>query len=85
MQRTQSAPSPRLARLNPTVVFLVALGVMLAALFAPGIAGEVLLLAIVVGLAALMARTWPVQSPGMRTVRVVVISLLVAGAVAKLL
>ena len=85
MQRTQGASAARLARLNPTVVFLVALAVMLAALFAPGVAGAVLLLAIAGALAALMTRSWPTQNPGMRVARMVVIALLVAGAVAKLL
>ncbi|MFX0595235.1 DUF6703 family protein [Melissospora conviva] len=85
MQRTQSAWELRLARLNPTSVFLAALALMLAALFAPGLAGALLLLVLAAALGLLMSKTWPVQTAGTRAVRLSVLALLVAGAVAKLL
>ena len=75
----------RLARVNPTVAFLVALAVLLAGLFLPGIVGGLLLAAIAAGLAALTFTTWPVQSPITRAVRLVLLGLLVAAAVAKVL
>ena len=75
----------RLTRVNPTTAFLVALVAFLGGLFAPGIVGALLLAAIAAGLAALTFTTWPVQSPPTRAVRVVLLTLLVAGAVAKAL
>jgi hypothetical protein len=78
-------PLVRLARLNVTAVFLAALAFMLVALFAPGVVGGVLLLALAVGLAALMARTWPVQPPRTRAVRLILLALLVVVALSKIL
>ena len=75
----------RLARVNPTTAFLVALALLLGGLFLPGIVGALLLAAIATGLAALTFTTWPVQSPLTRTVRLVLLALLIAGAVAKAL
>lgn len=84
-------PSPsenllrRLAGLNPTTAFVVALAMFLAGLFLPGIVGAALLVALGVALAALTFTTWPVQSPPLRTVRVILLALLITAAVAKAL
>ncbi|MEU4694954.1 DUF6703 family protein [Actinoplanes sp. NPDC023714] len=75
----------RIARVNPTVAFLVALVVLLAGLFLPGIVGALLLAVIAIGLGALTFTTWPVQSPITRTVRLVLLALLVAAVAAKLM
>ncbi|MGR6321493.1 hypothetical protein Q2K19_18270 [Micromonospora soli] len=85
MQRTQTPLLARLARLNPTVVFLATLVLVLVALFAPGPAGGVVLLLLAAGLVWLMAVTWPVQTPATRVLRLVVLTLLLAAALAKLL
>ena len=75
----------RLARTNPTMAFLVALAVMVAGLFLPGIVGAALLLVLAAGLAALTFTTWPVQSSSTRTLRLIMLTLLVAAVVAKAL
>jgi hypothetical protein len=75
----------RLARVNPTTAFLVALVLMLAGLFLPGIVGAALLFLLAAGLSALTFTTWPVQSPSTRALRVVMLVLLLAGVVAKAL
>ena len=85
MQRTQSPWLTRLARANPTVVFLAALALVLVALFAPGIIGGGLLLVLAVALGALLVTTWPVQNPRTRALRLVMLTLLVAAALAKIL
>ena len=54
----------RLARVSPTTAFIVALAVLLAGLFLPGIIGAALLFLLGAGLAALTFTTWPVQKPG---------------------
>ncbi|MFY1687220.1 hypothetical protein [Plantactinospora sp. WMMB782] len=84
MQRTQSALLTRLARVNPTTMFLAALVLVLLGLFAPGIVGGALLLALAAGLAALLVTTWPVQSPATRTIRLVILTLLVGAALVKI-
>ncbi|PTA47076.1 DUF6703 family protein [Micromonospora sp. RP3T] len=84
MQRTQSPVLSRLARLNPTTVFLAALVLVLVGLFAPGPAGGVLLLVLAAGLVGLMSVTWPVQRPATRVLRLVMLTLLIAVALAKL-
>ena len=73
----------RLSKVNPTVAFLVALAVLLAGLFLPGIIGAALLFLLGAGLAALTFTTWPVQSPGVRVIRVLMLGLLFAAALAK--
>ncbi|HET6531136.1 MAG TPA: DUF6703 family protein [Actinoplanes sp.] len=73
----------RLARVHPTVAFLLALAVMLAGLFLPGIIGAGLLFLLAAGLTALTFTTWPVQRPATRVVRVVLLVLLFAAVVAK--
>lgn len=85
MQRTQTGWLSRLARVNPTTAFLATLVLVLVALFAPGIIGGGLLLLLAAGLAALMARTWPVQRPQTRAVRLLMLTLLVAVALAKIM
>ncbi|MEV4483573.1 DUF6703 family protein [Micromonospora coxensis] len=85
MQRTQNPVLVRLARANPTSVFLATLVLVLVAVFAPGPVGGVLLLALAAGLVWLMALTWPVQAPRTRVVRLVMLTLLIAVALAKLL
>ncbi|MEV4814108.1 DUF6703 family protein [Micromonospora avicenniae] len=85
MQRTQSPVLGRLARVNPTAVFLITLALVLVALFAPGVIGGVLLLALAAALVALLATTWPVQAPQTRLVRLLMLTLLVAVALVKLL
>ena len=84
-------PSPsenllrRLAGVNPTAAFIAALAVFLAGLFLPGIVGAALLFALGLALAALTFTTWPVQSPALRTVRVILLALLLAAAFSKAL
>ena len=73
----------RLARVNPTTAFVVALAVLLAGLFLPGIIGAALLFLLGAALAGLTFTTWPVQSPPVRAVRVTMLALLFAAAVAK--
>ena len=73
----------RLARINPTRAFLVALVLLLAGLFLPGIVGAALLFLLGAALVALTATTWPVQRPATRAVRVVMLVLLFAVVVAK--
>ncbi|MGI5148217.1 DUF6703 family protein [Plantactinospora sp. CA-294935] len=85
MQRTQSVLLTRLARVNPTGVFLAALVLVLVGLFAPGIVGGALLLALAAGLAALLLTTWPVQRPATRILRLVILTLLVGAALMKIL
>jgi hypothetical protein len=85
MQRTQSALLARLARTNPTAVFLATVALVLVALFAPGIIGGGLLLALAAGLVALLTITWPVQSSATRTLRLLMLTLLVAVALVKIL
>jgi hypothetical protein len=84
MQRTPNAVLLRLARLNPTAVFLAALVLVLVALFAPGAVGGALLLLIAAGLGALLVTTWPVQSPRTRALRLVTLTVLVAVALVKI-
>ncbi|MCI4062128.1 hypothetical protein MRQ36_05935 [Micromonospora sp. R77] len=84
MQRTQRPLLARLARVNPTTVFLATLVLVLVAFFAPGPVGGVLLLVLAAGLVWLMATTWPVQSPATRVIRLVMLTLLIAVALAKL-
>ena len=75
----------RLAGVNPTTAFLVALAVLLAGLFLPGIIGAALLFLLGAALVALTFTTWPVQSPGVRAVRITMLALLFAAALAKAL
>ncbi|GAA4580781.1 hypothetical protein GCM10023176_60790 [Micromonospora coerulea] len=85
MQRTQSPLLARLARVNPTTVFLATLVLVLVALFAPGPVGGLLLLVLAAVLVWLMVTTWPVQAAATRVIRLVMLTLLIAVALAKLL
>ena len=83
-----TTPDPflrRLARVNTTTAFVVALVLLLAGLFLPGVVGALLLAVLAAGLAALTFTTWPVQSPITRLVRVVLLTLLVVAVVSKAL
>ncbi|MFI5895470.1 DUF6703 family protein [Actinoplanes sp. NPDC051513] len=73
----------RMARVSPTTAFIVALVLMLAGLFLPGIVGAALLFLLAAGLAGLTFTTWPVQAPPTRVLRVVMLVLLLAGVVTK--
>lgn len=73
----------RLASVNPTTAFVLALAVLLAGLFLPGIIGAALLFLLVAALVALTFTTWPVQSPSTRAVRVLLLVLLFAAVIAK--
>jgi hypothetical protein len=73
----------RLARVSPTTAFIVALVILLAGFFAPGIIGAALLFGLGAALATLTFLTWPVQTPATRTVRVILLVLLFAAVVAK--
>jgi hypothetical protein len=73
----------RLARVNPTTAFIVALVLMMAGLFLPGIVGAAPLFLLGTGLAALTFTTWPVQKPSTRALRLVMLVLLLAAVVSK--
>jgi hypothetical protein len=75
----------RLAKVNPTIAFVLALVVLLAGLFLPGIIGAALLFLLGAALVALTFTTWPVQSPAVRAVRVTMLVLLFAMVVAKVI
>lgn len=75
----------QLARTSPTAVFLATLALVLLGLFLPGALGGVLLLALAGGLAELLSRTWALQPPGARTLRLVVLTLIVAVALTKII
>ena len=74
----------RLARVNRTGVFLAVAALVFVGLFLPGGLGGVLLLALAAGLGWLLLRTWPLTAPTMRTVRVLILALLVAVAMLKI-
>ena len=75
----------RLAQINPTTAFLGALVVVLVGLFAPGVIGGIVLLALAAGMIYLMTRTWPVTAPRTRTVRLIMLGLLLLAALFKIL
>lgn len=75
----------RLTSLNPTVVLLGTLALFLGVLLLPDPVGAALVLVIAAGLGWLLTRTWPVLAPSARTMRLVVIGLLVGVAALKLL
>ncbi|WBB54511.1 hypothetical protein [Verrucosispora sp. WMMD573] len=84
MQRTQPGIAGRLARTNPTTVFLVTLLLALVAFFTPGVVGGLLTLLLAGALAALLVTTWSVQTPQTRTIRLIVLTLLVTAGLVKL-
>lgn len=73
----------RLSNGGRTGVFLAALVVILAALFAPGWIGAILTVVIIAALVVLMRQTWAVQPGRTRAIRVVVLLVLAAFAVYK--
>ena len=75
----------RLARVNRTVVLGITFLLVLIALFAPGLYGAVLLLAIVAAAFALSAMTWRVQQPTTRAIRILILAILVLIAIYKLM
>ena len=75
----------RLARISPTTAFVVALVVLLAGLFLPGIIGAALLFLLGAALVALTFTTWPVQSLPVRAIRVTLLALLFAVVVVKVI
>ena len=72
-----------LARVNRTVVFLVAAAYVFAALLVPGIVGAAMLLLLAGALIFLMLRTWPVHSPRSRASRLLLLGLMIVVAVVK--
>ena len=75
----------RVARINPTTAFFVALVVMVGGLFLPGIVGAALLFVLLAGLAALTFTTWPVQTVSSRAARVILLVALVTVIVIKVI
>lgn len=73
----------RLARMNRTAAFIIALAVGLAGFFLPGVWGALVLFAVVIALAWLHARTWTVTPPPLRAVRVFIILVLAVIAAVK--
>ena len=71
--------------LNPTVVFLVATVIVLAALFIPGVVGGVLLLLVAAVAAALLMGTWHRLTLVGRGARLVILALLVITALQRIL
>jgi hypothetical protein len=67
-----------LARVPAVAVFAVVVVVFAAGVILGGAIGAVLLGLLALGVAALLAATWPGLSPAERTVRVVVLAVLVA-------
>ena len=74
----------RLARVNRTVLFLIAAAYVFAALIIPGIVGAAMLLALAAALGWLLVRTWPAHTGGTRAVRVLILALMIVVAVIKL-
>ena len=78
-------PMARLTRVNPTAVVFATLALFLGVLLLPDTIGAALILAMVAGLGWLLSRTWPVLAPPARTMRLLVIALLLVIGAAKLL
>jgi energy-coupling factor transporter transmembrane protein EcfT len=74
----------RLARLNPTAVFLGALILVLLGFFLPGVVGGLVLLVLVLALGALAVATWPLR-PATRPLRLAVLALLLVVAIIKII
>lgn len=70
---------------NPTVVFLVGMVIVLAALFLPGAIGGVLLLVIAAVAAALLMGTWHRLTLVGRGARLVILALLIITALQRIL
>ncbi|MFD9704314.1 hypothetical protein [Lentzea sp. NPDC059081] len=66
-----------LARVRPVVAFVLVLGLFITGVLVGGTLGAVLLGVLVVGAGILLAAAWRVLSPAQRTLRVVVLLVLV--------
>ncbi|MFD5824822.1 hypothetical protein [Lentzea sp. NPDC060358] len=66
-----------LARVRPAVAFVLVLGLFITGVWVGGAVGAVLLGVLIAGAAVLLAATWKVLSPAHRTLRVVVLLVLV--------
>ncbi|MER7002516.1 DUF6703 family protein [Dactylosporangium sp. NPDC000555] len=73
----------RLARLNRTLVFLMAAVAVFAGLLLPGIVGAAVLLLLAAGLIWVLSRTWAVTPMPMRVIRVLILTLLLVAAAYK--
>jgi len=65
-----------LARVRPVVAFVVVLGLFITGVLVGGPLGAALLGVLVVGAVILLAATWKLLSPAQRTLRVVVLLVL---------
>jgi hypothetical protein len=65
-----------LARVRPVVAFVFVLGLFVTGVLVGGTLGAVLLGVLIVGAGVLLAATWKVLSPAQRTLRVVVVLIL---------
>jgi hypothetical protein len=65
-----------LARVRPVVAFVVVLGLFITGVLVGGPLGATLLGVLVVGAVILLAATWKLLSPAQRTLRVVVLLVL---------
>jgi hypothetical protein len=74
-----------LARVPVPAVFAVVVIVFAAGVLVGGVVGAVLLGLLALGVAGLLAATWPVLGPGERAVRVLVLAVLVAIAIGLVL
>ena len=66
-----------LARVRPVVAFVLVLGLFVTGILVGGTLGAALLGVLIVGAGVLLAATWKVLSPAQRTLRVVVLMILV--------
>jgi hypothetical protein len=69
---------------NLTIAFLAVAPLTFAGLALPSPYGGIILLTIAAGLAAMLARTWPVHGAGARAARVVAIAAVVVLAATRL-
>jgi uncharacterized membrane protein len=74
----------RLARVNRTVLFLIAAAYVFAALIIPGVVGAAMLLALAAALGWLLVRAWPLHAGRTRGIRVLILALMIVIAVIKL-
>jgi hypothetical protein len=66
-----------------TGVFVAALAIFLVALFLPGWLGAIMIIAIVAALVALMRQTWAVADGRTRTMRLIILAIMVGLAFYK--
>jgi hypothetical protein len=72
-----------MARVNRTVVFLVAGAYVFAALLIAGIVGAAMLLLLAGALTFLLLRTWPTHSARNRASRLLILGLMIVVAIVK--